>query len=478
MKIQIKYESSYLNSRFVLRSFKIAMIAMAFVLPPLLFFQNCAQLTYESPINPDSSNGVLGSPTGGTHPVGGFAVSGVTGDADTMIDSVLGGGRIPTFQWTEAINATSYELVVKQGSTTICQAHDVHTLVVRVASCVLNDSDYEVYVTAIGDDGKSSAPAFPFTVEDDRVELVISTPQNTGRNSTIPYTIKKPEDVSSLVCQLVNKKTNNQVYSADCTDVRQITYKDLPYSDYIFIIRITDKTGGRSTRQKEFSILAPNCDPLSKNPKDEICEKRLKANVYFHPSESGAPFWDTSGKYISDGILKGTVFLSDIFIPTREFSLGFPGISERNAFFGLDITTKIKPSDKMPAGNYQLALLVDDGASLYSIDDSGIQTIVVENEGDHPTQLRCASKPFALTSKVNMRLTYFQSRPNALALVMLYRPWSEVTSVGCPTATDKNYFGAFPVPINSTSWPGSRYQSLLNYGWKPVPLESFENPDL
>lgn len=443
----------------------------------VLTYQNCARMEYENP-NGSGGNTILGDPTGGTNSIGGFAISGVSGDNDTVIDSFLTDGDVPTFHWSESLNAEFYSLEVRQGSVPICKKRDLRHLEVRAAECSLSPGAYVLYVTSYGHAGSVEASAFPFTVEVDTVGLSISSPQVNLRQVLIPYVVTSPENLGALSCRLIDKKTNYEFSNTPCTNLRERSYSNLAYGDYIFIVDITDRSGRRFSRQREFTILAPNCDPLSKDPKSDLCEKRLKANVYFHPSTSGTPFWNTSGEYIASGILKGTVYLSQVFIPTRDFTLGFPGISDRNAFFGMDITTKLKVSSKMTAGNYQLALLADDGASLYSIDENNTLSLIVNNEGDHPTRMACSNKPFALADKVKLRLTYFQSRPNALALVMLYRPWTDQVRQDCEPNEDPNFFGLFPVPADATSWPGSRFQQLLDKGWKVVPTESFEHPDL
>jgi PA14 domain len=105
----------------------------------------------------------------------------------------------------------------------------------------------------------------------------------------------------------------------------------------------------------------------------------------------------------------GALYTSRLNIPPRNFTEGFPGITNRFEWFAIDYTGRFwidKP------GNYRFALLSDDGSKLY-IDNK----TVIDNDGGHP--------PRALTATVKLRggihiirVSYFQGPGAGLALIL------------------------------------------------------------
>ncbi|MEN0059092.1 MAG: hypothetical protein AAGB31_09670 [Bdellovibrio sp.] len=458
---------------------KVFSILTAVALPVVFFFQNCARMSYDPEAQAVGVLSTSRDPADTTKSLGALAVVGVTGDTDSVKDNRLVNDKIPVFHWTESINATSYDVVVTQGSNVICQVANVTALTVRMSDCQLNNGSYVVTVTSyLGSDSRSSNP-YPFIVEDAAVNLTIGTPVIDNKNVSIPYTVENPEYLSVLQCSLLNKTTGALLNKQECTSLRQMDYANLNYGDYIFRVTVLDNRGNQFEREREFSIVQPICNPLAIAPADDNCEKRLKANVFFHTSLDGLPEWNKADMYISQGIPAGTIYLSDIFIPTRSFTSGFPGISDRTEFFGMDIRARMKPSPEMPAGNYQMALLSDDGSIFYIVSSDGKSHIVVDHDYGHGTKLKCGTKAFAFTEEVNIRVKYFQGPRLSIALVLLYRPWNPDSTgkAPCPYPLEsRDYFGPFPVPLDATSYPGSAFDKLLQDGWKVVPAESFALP--
>ena len=112
---------------------------------------------------------------------------------------------------------------------------------------------------------------------------------------------------------------------------------------------------------------------------------------------------------MTKGKPRGTIYTSSLNIPTQDYKAGFPGISNRLEWFGIDYTGRFwigKP------GEYRFELTSDDGALLI-IDDH----VVIDNWGAHPA--------ITLTGKVmlaggihTIRVPYFQGVRYQVALVL------------------------------------------------------------
>jgi hypothetical protein len=105
----------------------------------------------------------------------------------------------------------------------------------------------------------------------------------------------------------------------------------------------------------------------------------------------------------------GTIYAKGVFIPPREFTEGFPGLTDRVEWFAIDFTGRFyveKP------GNYRFQLGSDDGSKLY-IDHKTI----LNNDGVHGTQW--AQTVVKLTGGVHaIRLSYFQGPRYHLSLML------------------------------------------------------------
>src|SRR5579883_1829045 len=58
----------------------------------------------------------------------------------------------------------------------------------------------------------------------------------------------------------------------------------------------------------------------------------------------------------------GTIYTRQLWVPPREFSAGFPGITDRFEWFAIDYTGRFYISDP---GVYRFSLESDDGSKLY-----------------------------------------------------------------------------------------------------------------
>jgi hypothetical protein len=127
----------------------------------------------------------------------------------------------------------------------------------------------------------------------------------------------------------------------------------------------------------------------------------LEGKIYLLPEETQQlPDFDTLRSI-------GTIYTKEIDVPTRSWEEGFPGVTDRFEWFGIDYkgTFKVKK-----AGHYTFQLNSDDGAKLF-IDDS----LVINNDGLHSTQSRAGE--IDLDNSIHkIRLQYYQGPRTEIAL--------------------------------------------------------------
>jgi hypothetical protein len=109
---------------------------------------------------------------------------------------------------------------------------------------------------------------------------------------------------------------------------------------------------------------------------------------------------------------KGSIYASRLNIPARDFTEGFPGVTDRFEWFAIDYNGRFWISTP---GEYQFSLLSDDGSKLY-IDNK----VVIRNDGIHPAKAVVGS--VRLTGDVHtIRVSYFQGPRMEVALILKIR---------------------------------------------------------
>jgi hypothetical protein len=112
----------------------------------------------------------------------------------------------------------------------------------------------------------------------------------------------------------------------------------------------------------------------------------------------------------------GSIYTDTLYIPPREFSEGFPGVTDRFEWFAIDYTGSFYVSNP---GRYRFVLISDDGSKLY-IDDK----VVVNNDGHHPPMRKDGAAKLA-KGVHRIRVSYFQGPRNQIALVLGVRKPSD-----------------------------------------------------
>jgi hypothetical protein len=105
----------------------------------------------------------------------------------------------------------------------------------------------------------------------------------------------------------------------------------------------------------------------------------------------------------------GTIYTNTLNVWPQRFDEGFPGITDRFEWFGIDYTGKFWIEGE---GQYRFSLLSDDGAKL-SIDDKE----VIDNDGTHSPSGLSASA-FLSRGVHTIHVAYYQGPRFTVALVL------------------------------------------------------------
>lgn len=203
------------------------------------------------------------------------------------------------------------------------------------------------------------------------------------------------------------------------------------------------------------------------------------------------PRFGSVNPYIEQGqpLQDFTLYFSRLNIPTRPWDRGFVTttgnvITNQQGttlyeWFGLEFQTDLRLSGNEPAGYYQLAVLSDDGATVHrrNADDS-LGTLIIDNDGSHPTRLGCASTPILLDGISNFPITlrYYQGPRFHIALVLMKRPWLSPNfnpqDVECGQMGNDRFFDSTQNPPVATA----NYHGLEARGFASLTSENYGLP--
>ena len=158
-------------------------------------------------------------------------------------------------------------------------------------------------------------------------------------------------------------------------------------------------------------VCAGQDQPPQQEPQDEVpvfgttvvLPSGLKGEVYnLHANTAKLPNFSKMKPV-------GAIYTNSLNIPPREFTSGFPGVTNRFEWFAIDYTGRFwieKP------GTYSFELVSDDGSRLY-IDDRE----TIDNDGAHVVATRDGE--LELSGGIHsIRISYFQGRRFRLALIL------------------------------------------------------------
>jgi hypothetical protein len=201
------------------------------------------------------------------------------------------------------------------------------------------------------------------------------------------------------------------------------------------------------------------------------------------------PRYNHVADYVANGTpVQSTLYFDKLFIPTRMFDLGFYTqdgtliLNQNNQplyeYFGLYMETQLMLGAGEAPGWYELAILSDDGATLHQKNADGSQTLIVDNDGDHPTRMGCATHSVYMdgTTKLPVVLQYYQGPRYHISLVTMWRPMPAghdptlpPDEIECGRNGNSRYFD----PNTTGSPPTPTYYDMLTRGWKPLNNENY-----
>ncbi len=228
------------------------------------------------------------------------------------------------------------------------------------------------------------------------------------------------------------------------------------------------------------------CDPFDggpSHPSNPDFGSGLKANLFYLRDDQ--PRYQYVKDYINSGVQADQfLFFTSLNVPTRMFDTGFPTESGSlikrddgsilHEYFGLRLSTVLHLGPDDEEGTYELAILSDDGAIWKLRGDDGNYEIVVDNDGDHPTQMGCSDHELTMTRDTEklMQFEYYQGPRYHISVIPMWRkkvagqqPEAECGKSG------NNYFFK-----ESDSTPKQPYKDLLARGWKPLTKENYSLP--
>ncbi|MBN8541895.1 MAG: hypothetical protein J0L82_16000 [Deltaproteobacteria bacterium] len=181
------------------------------------------------------------------------------------------------------------------------------------------------------------------------------------------------------------------------------------------------------------------------------------------------------------------LFLNKVDVPTRMFDTGFTSADGKalvneddellTEWFALELKSRLKLASDEPEGLYQLAVLSDDGSTLF-LTEQAQESTLISNEGAHQTKLGCASKSIAMTKdlRLPMRLTYFEGPRYHIALTLMWRKVDgtsgSLAEKECRAEGNEYFFK--PATNSAVAVAKAPYLGMLERGWRPLKAENFE----
>lgn len=226
------------------------------------------------------------------------------------------------------------------------------------------------------------------------------------------------------------------------------------------------------------------CDPFDSS---NIVPAKSGLRGSIHYLTASQPHYQSSTDIIKFGTkVNAELYMNQVHVPEREFDAGFVsdggGITDDSGrllteWFALNLESKLKLAPGETPGDYQIALLSDDGSSLYFADPSKRDDVFINHEGDHSTTLGCASQVITMTEKsvIPFNLRYYQGPRNRIALSILWRKipaGGSLREVECGRGGNDYFYNHGTATTAAT--PRAPFNGLLARGWKPLSNSNFE----
>jgi hypothetical protein len=230
------------------------------------------------------------------------------------------------------------------------------------------------------------------------------------------------------------------------------------------------------------------CDPFADGAGSTDQDLGIQGSLFYR--EPDQPSFSSVYDYFEFGteVTDVTLFFNQLNVPTRPFDRGFITQAGREIqtlngdvlyeWFALHFEGRLQLSPADAPGDYQFALLADDGAVLQIDRGAGLETIV-DNDGTHPTRMGCSMEPvnFAAGDALSFVADYNQGPRYHIAMVVMWRPWpdnpDDVDDPLCGRQGNSLFFDSNQDPPE----PQSAYYDLLARGWKVLAPENYLLPE-
>lgn len=245
-------------------------------------------------------------------------------------------------------------------------------------------------------------------------------------------------------------------------------------------------------RDRDSYICDPLVDPDAGGGQPPVLDSRhgVLAQLYYLPED--APQYKYVDDYLEYGVSYEDVdiYFNQLNLPTRPFDRGFvteggstlmtPEGETLYEWFALDVQGKVQLNSTQTAGDYQFAILADDGVIMeMDLDNDGVFETVVDNDGFHPTKMGCGLQTvyFDESTEYNFRIKYFQGPRYHISLVVMMRPLPEKAvdqmDPECGLQGNARFFDSTQNPPE----PSQAYLDLLDRTWAPLTPENYLLPD-
>ena len=122
--------------------------------------------------------------------------------------------------------------------------------------------------------------------------------------------------------------------------------------------------------------------------------------------------------------LRWEAYTKVLDIPTRSFTTGFPGVTDRFEWFAIRYTGVFNVDT---VGDYAFRLVSDDGSRLF-IDGK----MIIDNDGVHPTQ-SVSGNAYLTSGQHSIEVDYFQGPRQEIALQFFWTPPGGSEEISEPT---------------------------------------------
>ena len=234
-------------------------------------------------------------------------------------------------------------------------------------------------------------------------------------------------------------------------------------------------------RDRDSYVCDPLADPDGGGPPPVIDDRQgVLARLFYLPED--APHYEYVDDYLDYGLTYDVdIYFNQLNLPTRPFDRGFvtaggttmmtPEGDTLYEWFALDIHGKVHLNSTQTAGDYQFAILADDGVVMeIDLDHDGVFETIVDNDGFHPTKMGCGlqSVYFDEATEYNFRIKYFQGPRYHISLVVMMRPLPAKAADHDDPHCNKKGNSLFFDSTQDPPEPQAAYQDLLDRTWAPL----------